>query len=175
MAKFAFSIFLPKVDDDGKTNIAVSIFLFGLNILFDIMPLILIYIYFKYYYREGRDLQERSEVMGRSLVSSFTSGSIIWFVYTCVHSNQTAKIWQYTYTNEKFESKTRTVIVPSSRTPKTPHQSSLNLRPPHPSSRQGEIFDAVAIPNQFNIILPLRTWRIPVERHSSPWVCFIEA
>jgi hypothetical protein len=73
VGKMIFSFFL---EENEETSIA-QVILFGLNVVFDLLPLILIYIYFKYYYREGRDLQEKSQLMDRSLAESFSTGSII--------------------------------------------------------------------------------------------------
>ena len=57
-------------------NLFGQYLVFSLNVLFDLMPLILIFIYMKYYYREGRDLQERSELINRSLITSFHNNLI---------------------------------------------------------------------------------------------------
>ena len=75
VAKLVFSFVLQEAEDSHSSQII----LFAMNVLFDLMPVILIFIYFRQYYREGRDLQERSEIMGsdRSLISSLGRGTII--------------------------------------------------------------------------------------------------
>ena len=52
---------------------------FVLNVVFDLLALVLVWMYLKFYYKTGRKLQEDSEVMNKSLVSSFAtlSSSII--------------------------------------------------------------------------------------------------
>jgi ABC-type multidrug transport system fused ATPase/permease subunit len=74
VSKLVFSLVLQDHEDQ---NPIAQIVLFSLNIVFDLLPIILIVIYFKYYYRQGRALQEKSDLLDRSLASSFTSATII--------------------------------------------------------------------------------------------------
>jgi len=57
VGKLALSFVFEVVEEEGPGS---QNLVFSLNVLFDLMPMILIFIYLKYYYREGRDLQERS-------------------------------------------------------------------------------------------------------------------
>ena len=89
VGKLIFSILLDQLGNDEKSENPppdplnpnkdihpAEVILLILNILFDLMAFVLIYIYCRHYYKEGRNLQERSEIMGSTLISSFSNPAI---------------------------------------------------------------------------------------------------
>ena len=77
VSKLAFNFALDNSVNAADDLAWIQVLLFVVNVVFDLMPLLLIAIYFKYYYKEGTNLQERSEFMDQSLIASFGGGSIV--------------------------------------------------------------------------------------------------
>ena len=136
------------------------------------MPLILIYIYFRYYYREGRDLQERSELMGRSLVSSFTSGSIVWFYLAYYLLDQSDSI-KYIYTYEILEPIQETSQSSISSTIQIKTKRQIHLWSSYKIDRQGKILNEGYFSIIFiKIIIPLIIVVIFTQKQINKTVCF---
>ena len=69
-------LILGFITPDPPNSVHIMV-VFILNTVFDCLALVLIGIYFKVYHSEGRAIQESSDVIHNSLVSSFSGGQLI--------------------------------------------------------------------------------------------------